>query len=144
MNINVTFESIEEMKAFCRTITGDTAGKLQPVSAAAPENTASVPVGNAPDPAQYLQIPVQPVVTQQPAVAPVQAPVQEAPAAVPTTTQTYSQDDLARAAVALMDAGRMNDLQALLSQFGVASLPELPESQRGAFATALRGMGAKI
>ena len=44
----------------------------------------------------------------------------------------------------LMDAGRMNDLQALLAQFGINSLPELPESQRGAFATALRGMGAKI
>lgn len=140
MNINVTFESMEEMKAFCRAITGDMTEKPQPV----PKNTASVPTNNAPNPAQYPQTPVQPAVTQQPAVAPVQAPVQEAPAAVPTTTQTYSQDDLARAAMALMDAGRMNDLQALLAQFGVASLPELPESQRGAFATALRGMGAKI
>mgnify|MGYP006911652631 CR=1 FL=1 len=140
MNINVTFESMEEMKAFCRAITGDMAEKPQPFS----KNTASVPVNNAPNPAQYLQAPVQPAVTQQPAAAPVQTPVQEAPAAVPTTTQTYRQDDLARAAMTLMDAGRMNDLQALLAQFGVASLPELPESQRGAFATALRGMGAKI
>ncbi len=140
MNINVTFESMEEMKAFCRAITGDMAEKPQPVS----KNTASVPANIVPNPAQYPQAPVQPAITQQSAVAPVQAPVQENPVAVPTTTQTYSQDDLARAAMALMDAGRMNDLQALLSKFGVASLPELPESQRGAFATALRGMGAKI
>lgn len=139
MNINVTFESMEEMKAFCRAITGDMAEKPQPVS----KNTASVPANIVPNPAQYPQTPVQPAITQQPAT-PVQTPVQEVPTAVPTTTQTYSQDDLARAAMALMDAGRMNDLQALLSQFGVASLPELPESQRGAFATALRGMGAKI
>ena len=147
MNINVTFESMEEMKAFCRAITGDMTEKPQPVPknpASVPKNTASVPTNNAPNPAQYPQTPVQPVVTQQPTVAPVQTPVQGAPAAVPTTTQTYSQDDLARAAMTLMDAGRMNDLQALLAQFGVASLPELPESQRGAFATALRGMGAKI
>ena len=139
MNINVTFESMEEMKAFCRAITGDMAEKPQPVS----KNMASVPANIVPNPAQYPQTPVQPAITQQPAT-PVQTPVQEVPTAVPTTTQTYSQDDLARAAMALMDAGRMNDLQALLSQFGVASLPELPESQRGAFATALRGMGAKI
>ncbi len=116
MNINVTFESMEEMKAFCRAITGDMAEKPQPVS----KNTASVPANIVPNPAQYPQALVQPAITQQSAVAPVQAPVQENPVVVPTTTQTYSQDDLARAAMALMDAGRMNDLQALLAQFGVS------------------------
>ena len=42
MNINVTFESMEEMKAFCRAITGDMAEKPQPVS----KNTASVPANH--------------------------------------------------------------------------------------------------
>ena len=37
-----------------------------------------------------------------------------------------------------------NDLTALLAQFGVASLGELPAVHYGAFATAIRGMGAKI
>ena len=53
-------------------------------------------------------------------------------------------DDLARAAIPLMDAGGQQALVGLLSQFGVSALPELPKEQYGAFATALRGMGAKI
>lgn len=63
---------------------------------------------------------------------------------VPTSAVTYSIDDLASAASTLMDAGRQNDLIALLGQFGVESLPALGHEQYGAFATALRGMGAKI
>ena len=60
MNINVTFESMEEMKAFCRAITGDMAEKPQPVS----KNTASVPANIVPNPAQYPQAPVQPAITR--------------------------------------------------------------------------------
>lgn len=145
MNINVTFQDFKEMEEFCRSIVGGTPEKkaASPTLAPVPSQNASVPVQMVSAPAQ--SVPVQPIVTQQPAVAPTQAsspaPVQTA---VPTTAQSYSADDLARAAMTLMDAGRMNDLQALLAQFGINSLPELPESQRGAFATALRGMGAKI
>ena len=53
-------------------------------------------------------------------------------------------DDLARAGMGLMDAGRQNDLIQLLARFGVDTLPALPQDQYGAFATALREMGAKI
>ena len=63
---------------------------------------------------------------------------------VPTSTISYKMDDLAKAAMTLMDAGRQADLQQLLGTFGVASLPELPAEQYGNFATALRGMGAQI
>lgn len=76
------------------------------------------------------------------------APVQQAPAAptqqVPTSNVTYGPDDLARAAMALMDSGKQQELIALLGQFGVVSIPELRQEQYGAFATALRGMGAQI
>nr|DAJ02426.1 MAG TPA: hypothetical protein [Caudoviricetes sp.] len=44
----------------------------------------------------------------------------------------------------LMDAGRQGDLQQLLARFGVEALPALPPVQYGAFATALREMGAQI
>lgn len=44
----------------------------------------------------------------------------------------------------LMDSGRQADLQGLLKTFGVEALPALPKEQYGAFATALRGMGAQI
>ena len=153
MNINVTFQDFKEMEEFCRSIVGGAPEKkaASPTTTPVPPQNTSVPVQTVSAPSTVPAQPalVQPIVTQQPAVVPTQAsspsqgqaPVQTA---VPTTAQSYSADDLARAAMTLMDAGRMNDLQALLAQFGINSLPELPESQRGAFATALRGMGAKI
>ena len=153
MNINVTFQNFKEMEEFCRSIVGGAPEKkvASPTPAPVPTQSKSVPMQtvSVPITVPAQPVPVQPIVYQQPAVAPTQAslpsqgraPVQTT---VPTTTQSYSADDLARAAMTLMDAGRMNDLQALLAQFGINSLPELPESQRGAFATALRGMGAKI
>ncbi len=104
-----------------------------------------------------------PAVTQQASVTqttPVQqapvaqtTPVQQAPVAqttpvqqtrVPTSAPSYTLDDLARAGMTLMDSGRQGDLQQLLAQFGVEALPALPPAQYGAFATALRGLGAQI
>lgn len=73
---------------------------------------------------------------QQTAPLNTQAPVAAAPA--------YQIDDLARAAAQLMDAGKQQDLLALLGQFNVQTLGQLPPEQFGAFATALRQMGAKI
>lgn len=84
--------------------------------------------------------PTTPPVQQQ-QQAPVQQPQLQA---VPTSAPTYTFDQLAVAATQLMDAGRMADLQQLLSSFGVQALMELPETQFGAFATKLRELGAKI
>ncbi len=93
--------------------------------------------------------PVQPAPAQQPdpagAAAPLQQTAPAAPAApIATTTMTYQLDDLAQAAMGLMQQGMQPQLQELLQQFGVIALPELPKGQYGAFATALRGMGAQI
>ena len=76
---------------------------------------------------------------QQPATPPAAAPT-----AVPVAPQSYSLEQLAVAATQLVDAGRRNDLVALLGQFGVQALTALPKEMYGAFATALRAMGAKI
>lgn len=93
----------------------------------------NVPVQQPTAPMQ--QVPIQ----QQPQMQ--QAPVQQA---VPTQTQTYTMDQLAIAATQLMDAGKRNELIGLLGQFGVQALTALPKEQYGAFATALRSMGARI
>lgn len=63
---------------------------------------------------------------------------------VATTAMTYQLDDLAQAAMGLMRQGMQTQLQELLRQFGVEALPQLPKEQYGAFATAIRGMGAQI
>lgn len=86
-------------------------------------------------------------VSRETAVSPTVQPAQTDQAvqpAVPISTVTYSMDDLARAAMTLMDAGRQAELQQILSAFNVMSLPELSQEQYGAFATALREKGAQI
>lgn len=110
------------------------------------EQTASTPQAqqSAPQPDPE---PAAPAAPQKP-TPPVQpAPTAQTPPAtpaVPTSQQTYTLDDLARAGMTLMDSGRQADLQGLLKQFGVEALPALPQGQYGAFATALRGLGAQI
>lgn len=136
----------------------------QPVSAppvqAANAAASSVPVQPAQpvtapapmQPAQPVYAPVQPPVqpTAAPAsAAPVQQPVptaQTAPVStgVPTGTKEYTMDELAAAAIPLMDSGGQQVLIDLLHQFGTDALPNLPRAQYGAFATALRSLGAKI
>ena len=74
--------------------------------------------------------------------APAPAP---APAPVPTTApQAYTLAQLQTACAPLLDAGRQQELVALLQSFGVQAMTQLPPAQYGAFATALRGLGAKL
>ena len=49
----------------------------------------------------------------------------------------FNIEQLAQKAISLMDAGRGTDLQALLQQFGVASLPELAPENYSAFYSAM-------
>lgn len=61
-----------------------------------------------------------------------------------TSTPQYTLEDLARAAVPLQDAGRGQDLMALLQKYNVMSMTQLDPSVFGAFATDLRALGAQI
>lgn len=153
MKINVDFENTKEMLEFCRLIAGNAEAikeegttEVEEVSVkpvAAPAAPVAVPTAPAAVPTAPASVPVVPAaVPTTPASVPV-APA-AAPAAVPTSAPSYSLDDLARAAMTLMDVGRQGELQQLLQQFNVAALPMLPKEQYGAFATALRGMGAQI
>lgn len=124
---------------------------VQGVSGMAVSQTAAagVPVQAAPVAGQQNRWPdysrspapvnTAPVLPSQQA-PPVPAPVTE----VRTGRPGYTLDDLARAGMALMDSGRQAELQQLLTRFGVDSLPALQAEQYGAFATALREMGAQI
>ena len=125
-----------------------TAPVQQPVPAQQAAPTQQTPVQQV-APVQQPEVPVQQAASVQPA-APVQpaalvqpaAPVQQTP--LQTSTISYTLDDLARAAMTLMDSGKQAELQQLLAQFGVEALPVLPPQHYGAFATALRGLGAQI
>ena len=145
--ITVEFKDFEDMMGFARNLvlTVETKDK-PPVQQAAPAMTQPVQqvAPATPQPVQTQQMaPVtpQPVQTQQ--MAPVTPPpVQQAP--VQTAAPSYTADDLARAAMTLMDSGRQGELINLLAQFGTDALTHLPQEQYGAFATALRGLGAPI
>ena len=91
--------------------------------------------------------PVPPVAATAP--VPVAAPtvsVAPAPTAPTTPAPGYSAEQLGRAGADLVarDPGKMQALLALLQQFGVQAITMLPPEQYGAFATALRGLGADI
>lgn len=95
-----------------------------------------VPLASAPT--------IPPMAPPPQAPIPVAAPIAAPPGTVPTTPQTYTIDQLAVAATQLLDAGRQPEVVNLLQQFGVQALMELPKEHYGAFATALRQMGAKL
>lgn len=64
---------------------------------------------------------------------------------VETSTISYTADDLAMASMELIRQGVSNQvLQDVLQQFGVQALPQLTPDQYGAYATAIRALGAKI
>lgn len=97
----------------------------------------NMPAGNAP---------VAPAPTPTPAAPPVTPmPTAAAPApAVPVTAPTYTLDQIAKAGANLVDAGKMEQLLALLTKYGVQAVTQLTPDQYGAFATELRALGAQI
>lgn len=111
-----------------------TAPTAAPASASAPAPVAA-PVVPAPAPAA----PAAPV-APGPTAAPGSMPAAAAPA------PSYTQEQLSKAGVELVstDPAKMAELSSLLAQYGVQAITQLAPAQYGAFATALRGLGARI
>lgn len=150
MTMTAVFESYEDMMDFVKKVMGHAVSSDN----ASQRPTAESMLGITPETfatASSQQVPVTPPpVHQAPVTSP---PVQQpAPAAtvtppaqpVPTTAPSYTLDDLTKAAIPLMDSGKQPELLQLIRSFGVDALPSLQPEQYGAFATALRGMGAQI
>lgn len=89
--------------------------------------------------------PITPVEPTQTAttVAPV-TPVAPTTPAVPVSEKTYTLEDIQRASAALVQGGKIAQLQALLQQFNAISLAHLSQDNFGAFALKLRELGADI
>ena len=102
------------------------------------------PVAPAPAPVTPV-VPVAPVAPAPAPVAPAPAPVTPvAPAPVQVTAPSYTKEELLRAAASLRTLGKVNELIALNSQFGLKCLTDIMPEQFGAYATALRGLGISI
>lgn len=107
---------------------------------------APAPVQTAPTPAPVAAPASAPAPTPTPAAPPVTPmPTAAAPApAVPVTAPTYTLDQIAKAGANLVDAGKMEQLLALLTKYGVQAVTQLTPDQYGVFATELRALGAQI
>lgn len=107
---------------------------------------APAPVQTAPTPAPVAASAPAPAPTPTPAAPPVTPmPTAAAPApAVPVTAPTYTLDQIAKAGANLVDVGKMEQLLALLTKYGVQAVTQLTPDQYGAFATELRALGAQI
>lgn len=102
----------------------------------APAQTAAPTPPTVTTPAQ-ASVPVA-AVPAAPTIPPVSAPIAEAP------SYTLAQVGKAGADLIAAHPEKMQALMALLQQFGVPSVQALKPDQVGAFATALRGLGATL
>ena len=138
VNVNVIIASKEDVNLLDDVLIKLGNGEFN-VGSISTQNISSVPT-NINQPVQEIQnvVPITPAQN----TAPVQTqPVQTA---VPTTAKTYTLEDLQRASGALVQAGKIQQLQGLLQQFNAVSLAHLPQEQFGAFALKLRELGADI
>lgn len=155
MEVNVNVKCPDILLAVTALVS---ALKGQPVA----QNTAPAAVSPAPMPAPAdstpTPSPVQPASVAAPVnPAPVAAPVAPTPvtaqATAPYTSTapvapapTFTVEQISKAGADLIGANsaKMPQLLGLLQQFGVQAITELKPDQLGPFATALRGLGAKI
>ena len=138
VNVNVIIASKEDVNLLDDVLIKLGNGEFN-VGSISTQNISSVPT-NLNQPAQEIQnaVPITPAQN----TAPVQTqPVQTA---VPTTAKTYTLEDLQRASGALVQAGKIQQLQGLLQQFNAVSLAHLAQENFGAFALKLRELGADI
>lgn len=145
-----------EKNAVNISVPQDTPTPVAPV--AAPVTHAPVPPVTMP-PATVVPMPPATVVPTQPTPAPVAtptpapapaapaqtvAPTNPAPTVPVTTAPTYTLDQIAKAGASLVDAGKMEQLLALLAKYGVQAVTQLRPDQYGVFATELRTLGAQL
>lgn len=140
-----------EKSAVNISVPQDTPAPVAPVApVATPVIPAPVPpVTTPPASAVPTQPTPAPVATPTPAPAPAApaqtaAPTNPAPVVPVTTAPTYTLDQIAKAGASLVDAGKMEQLLALLAKYGVQAVTQLQPDQYGVFATELRTLGAQL
>lgn len=141
MDINVNLKiTLEETPALMNTLSAftETLQELRKSSCSAVKvDVNPAGIASAPAPAAVQQLPVTP-----PSAAPDSQP---APAAVPTAApKQYTLAEIQAACGPLMDAGKMNELAAVMQGMGVNSLMELQPEKYGELAVKLRALGARL
>ncbi len=167
LDINVTLNADSSLLAFLGQTASSlltlvqNAGAVPPSAPAAPGPMSPVATApSAPTPASVGSAPTQPpaapvspptsavpVTPTPPATAPAPStPAPAVPVAPTTPSPGYTLEQLSTAGANLTraDPSKMAQLVALLQQYGVQAVTQLAPEHYGAFATALRGLGAAI
>lgn len=120
-----------------------------PTVLAAPMS-AQIPATPVAQPVPAPVAPVNPTQTTYPSThsMPTSYPSNTAPVTAAPVAQApaFTLEQVSKAGADLITAqpAKMQELMALLQQYGVQTIQALPADKLGAFATALRGMGAQI
>ena len=161
MKITITAPDLAEaINNLAAALNGNMASQVvanpTPQPTAMTQGVPAASVGTAPVSAGPSAVTVPP---SNQSVAPIPAPVASAPAPAPIANATvptaapniplaappqYTVDQIMAAGATLMDNGKVNELMSLLHSFGVQAVMDLKQEQLGAFATAMRELGAKI
>ena len=140
LEVKIIIEATELANAI-NNLAAAMGGAKHPISAqtAVPAAQTTAPAAQAAAPAtQQTAAPTAPAPAS---AAPMNDPAPGVPLAQPPN---YTVDQIMAAGAMLMDAGKVNELMNLLHSFGVQAVMDLKPEQLGAFATALRELGAKI
>ena len=159
MEINVRIET-PDLSAAILKLAVVWAQPVEPASASAVAAAAKVAEAAMPQvpatptaPAPVTPAPTTPAPAPGPAAAPVPtagpsaatAPGNTPAPVVPVAAApSYSMEQIATAGAALVDAGKRDQLLALLSRFGLQAVTQLQPAQYGTFAAELRALGAQI
>ena len=144
MEINVRIETPDLSAAILKL-----AEAIAPKAVTTPVEQPALPTAPAP----VTPAPTTPAPAPGPAAAPVPtagpgaatAPGNTPAPVVPVAAApSYSMEQIATAGAALVDAGKRDQLLALLSRFGLQAVTQLQPAQYGAFAAELRALGAQI
>ncbi|MCM1024433.1 MAG: hypothetical protein NC395_10300 [Prevotella sp.] len=159
MNIKMTIEVSLEQAVLIAEILKKPASAQTAAQPVTPAAVTSVPV--TPPPTAVPVVPVQPEVTARntpsmaiPLAVPVQQVASPAMTALPTAVRKYTADELSIASRPIVEAGRQQELLALLRSFtftdangvtrNVQNIREMPEEFFPAFANGIRQLGGKI
>lgn len=118
MKVTIELSSIDELRRVLNALDGFESKPMPMMEPAAPKQQYQKPEVLPQAPAETAA----PAPEPQPAPAPAPEPEPE------TTIRVPSFDEVTKAAVKLMDAGRQDDLRQLLAKYGVQALPELKDN----------------
>lgn len=157
MTVNLTLNDITakgatEILKLIQTIETQPTAKTEPIKQEPPRTTVTSAVNGAVSQIAPISVPTAtttvstvsaqaPVVPVNPTTVPLTAPV------VPvqqSNVPNYTIEQLQTAIAPLLDAGKVNQIQALVHSFGVTTLMEIPKERYGEFANGLRNLGGVL